>query len=96
MVLLLRSKSDWDQSYYNAAKLLQSDPIQLEKLDKIYGNPKYYTGYYLKSKVGNLNLNRSGAAKYAAYLTSDVLEDGSTNIRPAKSNPNTCPIHNIM
>ena len=37
--------------------LLQSDPLKLEKLDKINGNPSYYTGYYLRSKAGNLNLN---------------------------------------
>ena len=178
-MLLSRSKSDWDQSYENAAKLLQCDPIKLEKLDKIYDNPEYYAGYYLRSKVGNLNLNGSTASeqnhsstqacigpsghsnsimdhvcylvkreaekmksmkqkddllhcrvhnyqsveqgqralddvlakkslsvyaynnlytrasKYAAYLTSEVLDDGSTNVWPAKSNPNTCPMTNI-
>ena len=35
------------------------------------------------------------AAKYASYLTSEVLEDGSTNVWPAKSNPNTCSMTNI-
>ena len=63
MMLLSRSKGDWDQSYENAAKLLQSDPIKLEKLDKIYGNPKYYAGYYLRSKVKKLNLNGSAASE---------------------------------
>ena len=63
MMLLSCSKSDWDQSYNHAAKLLQSHPMKLEKLDKIYGNPKYYAGYYLRNKVGNLHLNGSTASE---------------------------------
>ena len=62
-MLLSRSKKDWDDSYENAARLLQSDPLKLEKLDKIYGNPSYYAGYYLRSKAGNLNLNGSTASE---------------------------------
>jgi hypothetical protein len=179
MMLLSRSKKDWDESYHNAVRLLQADPLKLEKLDKIYGNPSYYAGYYLRIKVGKLNLNGSTgseqnhastqahigpggagysimdnvcalvkretqkikslkkaddllhcrvhdyqsaeegqralddviakqslskhaydnlytrAAKYASYLKSELLEDGSTNVWPAKSNQDSCIVTNV-
>ena len=51
-----------------------------------------------KKSLSNYAYNNlyTRAAKYASYLTSDLLEDGSTNVWPAKSNPDTCPVTNIM
>ena len=50
-----RTSKEWDDSYESARCLLRHCPIRKEKLDSIYLDPVYYSGYYVKGINCNLN-----------------------------------------
>ena len=56
-MLVSKDKTEWDTAYEEACKLLDTHPLKLELLQKIYSNPNYYAGYVTRTIVGNLNLN---------------------------------------
>ena len=58
-MLLSRSKEEYDRCFMLAATALKDDPVKAEILNKINENPSYYAGYYLRDRVGNLNMHGS-------------------------------------
>ena len=66
-MLLSETKQQWDKSYNNALKFVESDPQKRNKLCEIYENPTYYAGYYLKSLIDNIGNLRSVPADKTLY-----------------------------
>ena len=48
------TKAQWDLGYNQARKLIINKPRELSLLEKIYGDPIYYAGYYLRTLDCNL------------------------------------------
>ena len=56
-ILLSPDEDVWDRSYDSICRVIENDPKKMALLDKIYDNPSYYGGFYLKAIQGNLKLN---------------------------------------
>ena len=52
-MLLSETKQQWDKSYNNALKFIESDPQKRNNLCEIYENPTYYARFYLTSIICN-------------------------------------------
>jgi len=78
--VMLRSKTieEWNRAYNKARLLLIHLPLQLELLDKIHNNPRYYSGYYIRTLP--CNLQRKGDVPAEQNHSSNVshLGDGAT------------------
>ena len=61
LVLILTSKTEagWTNVYQSARKLIDNHPLKVEKLEAMYSNPSYCTGYYLRGISYNLRLQGS-------------------------------------
>ena len=62
-MLLSKTRMEWDTAFQYAAAKLQQYPRKLELLKEIYNNPRYYSGFYTKDIVGNLNLYGTAPAE---------------------------------
>ena len=62
-MLLNGSEDKWSKAYQDARLTLSSFPAMVEKLDKIFRNPKYYAGYYLRNISCNMCLHGSVRAE---------------------------------
>ena len=84
-MLLSTSQEEWDDSYQCGLELLTSSPRMTSALNAIYSNPEKYSGYFLRSIPGNLQMNgdvsaeqnHSGVVAYlgvgAAYSISEQM-----------------------
>ena len=54
MMISSDTKAQWDLGYSQARRVIISKPRELSLLEKIYGDPEYYGGYYLRTLVCNL------------------------------------------
>ena len=68
------NKDEWDCAYKGARLLLVNQPKHISLLDKIYGDPIYYSGYYMRTLY--LNLNRLGSTPAEANHSSNVRNMG--------------------
>ena len=62
-MLLSSTEDQWDQAYFGARKLISTEPTKVEKLDAIYKNPEYYSGYFLRKIPCNMKLRGSTPAE---------------------------------
>ena len=67
-------KKEWDYGYNNARLLLANKPKDMSLLDKIYGDPIYYAGYYVRTLF--LNLGRLGSTPAEENHSSNVRHMG--------------------
>jgi hypothetical protein len=49
-------EDQWERNYRHARTILRSNPEKVASLDKIYGNPSYYAGYYIASIPRNFGV----------------------------------------
>ena len=68
------TKEEWDCGYNNARLLLANKPKDMSLLDKIYGDPIYYAGYYVRTLF--LNLGRLGSTPAEENHSSNVRHMG--------------------
>jgi hypothetical protein len=61
--MLLSSKSRWELSYTSAKQHLLHDADKFSYLERIYTNPSYFAGWFLKKIEGNLLLHGSVPAE---------------------------------
>ena len=61
MMISSDTKAQWDLGYSQARRVIVSKPRELSLLEKIYGDPEYYGGYYLRTLVCNLKSLGSGS-----------------------------------
>jgi hypothetical protein len=61
--MLLGSKEEWEISYASAKTFLLHNADKFSALERIYKNPSYFAGWYLKKIVGNLFLHGSVPAE---------------------------------
>ena len=54
MMLLSCTEKEWTTSYTTARSKILDHPTVLEKLDDVYNNPQYYSGYYHRSISCNM------------------------------------------
>ena len=54
IMLSSSTEDEWSRAYNEARLRIIRMPLQLELLDKIYSNPKYYSGYYIRTLYCNL------------------------------------------
>ena len=58
-------KSLWESSYHNILNQLQGDAEHIQSLQKLFNNPKYYAGWYLRRI--ELNINIKGTQSSESY-----------------------------
>jgi hypothetical protein len=61
--MLLGAKAEWELAYTSAKNHLLHDAEKFSALEKIYGNPSHFAGWYLRTIEGNLLLNGSVPAE---------------------------------
>ena len=54
IMLSYSTEKEWSSAYSEARLRITIMPLQLELLDTIYINPKYYSGYYIPTLFCNL------------------------------------------
>ena len=57
------TEDQWDQAYFGARKLISTYLTKVEKLDAIYKNPEYHSGYFLRKIPCNMKLRGSTPAE---------------------------------
>ena len=74
-MLISTNIKDWESCYNSARVKLINLPLQLELLDKIYNNPEYYSGYYIRTLP--CNLRRKGDVPAEQNHASNVAHLGN-------------------
>jgi hypothetical protein len=62
-MLKSKTKEEYKLSFDIAMETARSDPLKASYIEKIFNNPQYYAGYYLKEIDGNLQMMGSAPAE---------------------------------
>jgi hypothetical protein len=62
-MLKSNTEEEYKLSYGNAMEVIADDPIKASYVEKIYENPQYYSGHFLRTIPGNLKMMGSAPAE---------------------------------
>lgn len=63
LMLSSLTKHNWDNAYLSARDKISEYPDKIKILDAIYNDPKYYSGYYLRTIHRNMTLHDNSPAE---------------------------------